>query len=88
MAQERRGKIRGKQKGSENLLPKPRKRMWEQDLWGGKAKEQQWGTIGDGTGLNLEDNGYFSACGTGKRKSRMRAGSRINLRDEEGSSGK
>lgn len=55
----RRGKIRGKEKASENLLPKHRQGMWEQELWRGKAQVQQWVTVGDGTGLNLEDNGYF-----------------------------
>lgn len=59
LAEERRGEIRGKQKGSENLLAKHRKGMWDQDLWRGKAKLQQWVTTGGGTGLNLEDNGYF-----------------------------
>lgn len=59
LAEQRRGKIRGKQNPSENLLPKHRKGMWEQDLWRGKAKVQQWVTIGGGTGLNLEDSGYF-----------------------------
>lgn len=56
---ERRGKIIGKQKANENLLPKQRKGMWEQDLWRGKAKVQQWVIKRDRIGLNLEDSGYF-----------------------------
>lgn len=55
--------------------------MWEQDLWRGKAEGQQWVT-GDETGLNLQDNGHFSTCGTERRKSRMGAASRVNVRDE------
>lgn len=56
--EERRGKIIGKQKVRENL-PKQRKGMWEQDLWRGEAKVQQWVVKRDGIGLNLEDSRYF-----------------------------